>query len=382
MGVKNINALIKKHSPDAFFNIPIDSFSGKRIAIDGNNWAFVNMANARKRVVRRTDISQQRPDQLEIRREWLLSLTNFVIGWLSYGVTPVFVFDGEHPVEKDQTKAKRKENKVSAKTRIEELYKQLENIDLEFPGNILEQLQKELCNYNYIPTEDFELLKIIIKGIGVPCLQAEGDGEKLCSALCVEGKVAAVFSTDTDNLVYGCPLVITGYSDQYSYDEYNQKVQNVDCVRIDRVLSGLKISHQSFVDLCIMSGCDYNTNMPGCASVKSFALLQKHGSIDNLCNLMDVSCLNYKRCRELFKLCESSKLTGDPLFLNIDKTCLATCRDYLEMGGIAGQVNRLVSVYSNAPDAKDGTLEKLNLTTPKRVIDEVQTNLIRLVIFE
>ena len=206
MGIKSLNPFLKKQVPEAFFNIPLASFSGKRVAVDACNWAFSAMCTARKRVIKRTDLSLHKPDPIEIRREFMLNLLNFVIGWLSYGITPVFVIDGEHPIEKEETKAKRRETKVSAKQKIEDLYKQLENIDLDFPGDVVDKLRKELCNYNSMPTEDFDLFKTVVKGIGIPCLQALGDGEKLCSSLCIEGKVAAVFSTDTDNLVYGCPL--------------------------------------------------------------------------------------------------------------------------------------------------------------------------------
>lgn len=383
MGIKSLNPFLKKQAPSAFFNIPIESFSGKRVAVDANNFIYASMATARKRIIKKTDISLHKPDPIEIRREWFLALVNFITGWMSNGVSLLFVFDGPHPVEKEETKAKRKETRVSAKAKIDELYKQLENIDLEFPGDIVEKLRKELCNYNCIASEDFDLFKTVSKGIGIPCLQAEGDGERLCSSLCIEGKVAAVFSSDTDNLVYGCPLVITGYSETCSYDEYGYKVSHVDCVRLDKILEIMKMSHKVFVDLCIMSGCDYNNNIPGYGTVKSLGLLKKFETIDNLSDKMDISCLKHERCRELFEFTPSEKLTKDPLSLNLDKSCLVTMRDYLEMVGVAGQISRLVSVYSNAPEPTDGYLEMLSLKnisdfTPPKIIREIQTKFLKL----
>jgi len=361
MGIKSINTLLKRQSPEAFFSMPIEEIRGKRIAIDGNNWMYTNMATARKRVINRTDIATQEPNPVEIRKEWFLLAINFVVGWLSYNVTPVFVFDGKHPVEKEETKEKRKAVRTNAKAKIEALYAQLNGDILDRPANIVDELRKELRNYNCISSEDFELFKIVMKGIGVPCLQAEGDGEKLCSSLCIEEKVAATFSVDTDNLVYGCPLVVTNFSDSSTYDEFGNRISNLDCVRFDKVLEGIKMTHAQFVDLCIMSGCDYNTNMPGYASVKSFVLLQKHGCIENLPPQLNKDCLKYERCRQLFEYTPSDLLTKDDLILDIDKTAIINARDYLEMAGVSGQISRIIAAYNTA-SSSDGLIESLKLS--------------------
>jgi flap endonuclease-1 len=389
MGINGINTLIKRHSPDAFFTIPITMLSGKRIAIDANNWMYTNMAVARKKVIKHTDIAISEPNASEIRREWFLSAITFILGWLSHNITPIFVFDGRHPPEKDETKAKRRDQRVALRAEIDALYEQLRKDLLERPANILDQLRKKLMNYNYISSEDFELFKMVIKGIGIPCLQAVGDGERLCSVLCAEQKAAAVFSADTDNLVYGCPLVITKFSDVCSYDEYGCRIGHVECVRLDKVLMGLGISHSVFVDLCIMSGCDFNTNMPGYAAIKSYNLLQKFGSIDTLPRNFNIECLKHNRCRELFKYEPSENLSVkdetisqdsedllqaqgyDNLLqfpivptnpLDINKRAITTARDYLEMAGVSGQIDRIITYYNQVTPAADGLIPELQFT--------------------
>lgn len=387
MGVKAINPLLRRYAPDAFITIPISHLLGKRIAIDGHNWMYTNMAIARKKVINRTDVAIQEPNPIEIRREWFSAAIHFITGWLINGITPVFVFDGPDTPGKDETKAKRRDNRIAIRIKIDALYTQLRNNTLERPANIVEELRKELRNFNYISSEDFELFKMVIKGIGIPCLQATGDGERLCSMLCIEGKVAAVFSIDTDNLVYGCPLIITGFSETYTYDDHGNRIAHMDCVRHDRILTGLNIPHSVFVDLCIMSGCDYNTNMPGYAAIKSYALLQKHGTIDDLPRNLNTDCLKHLRCRELFKYVPSDSLIdrtepvtdvdgGSPKIdyeglkilpkenvgpLDINKGALATARDYLEMAGISGQIERLILCYHQVIPATDGLIEQLSL---------------------
>lgn len=393
MGIKGLNPFVKRYSPDAFFTLPISDLAGKRIAIDGNNWMYTLNAVARKKVINRTDVAIQEPNVHEIRREWILAALNFIIGWLSHNVTPVIVFDGRHPVEKSETKSKRRDARVATKAKIDALYQQLHGDILERPGNIVEELRKELRNYNSIAPEDFELFKMIMKGIGMPCFQATGDGEQLCSAFCIEGKVAAVWSVDTDNLVYGCPLVITGFSDACSYDEYGNRIQHLDCVRLDRVLDGLKISHSVFVDLSIMSGCDFNTNMPGYAAIKSYGLLQKCGSIDDLPRNLNTECLKYIRCREIFQYRPSAEITIkdaeedaiDPNQLiglqegtntntitntinplDVNTRAIMTARDYLEMAGVSGQIERIIASYHMITPASDGYIDRLQLAPAPR----------------
>jgi 5'-3' exonuclease len=418
MGINGLNPLIKRFAPDAFFTMPIPKLSGKRIAIDANNWMYTNMATARKKVINRTDIVKGEPNIIEIRREWFLATINFILGWLYYNVTPVFVFDGQHPPEKDLTKAKRRDERNARKTKIDALYAQIRNDPELVSGSLIEELRKELRNYNYILPEDFELFRTVLCGIGIPCLQANGDGEQLCSMLCVEGKVAAVFSADTDNLVYGCPLVINKFSDTVSYDEYGNRIGNVECVRLDRVLSGLNIPHSVFVDLCIMSGCDYNKNIPGYAAIKSYTLLQKWGSIDELPRNLNVECLQHVRCREIFKYVPSQSIivteeqrlplsedigfigipeTPDPRIqiaespiedlgveeirpqtpepiglLEINKSAITNARDYLEMVGVGGQIEKIITSYHRLTSPNDGTVEDLGLQPGPRYVPPPQ----------
>jgi len=105
--------------------MPITKLGGKRIAIDANNWMYTNMAIARKKVVNNTNVLVEEPNVLEIRREWYLLALNFIIGFLTNNITPVFIFDGKHPIEKEATKAKRREDRQILKDKIDNIYKQI-----------------------------------------------------------------------------------------------------------------------------------------------------------------------------------------------------------------------------------------------------------------
>jgi len=64
-------------------------------------------------------------------------------------------------------------------------------------------------------------------------------------------------------------------------------------LEVDAIYKELQLTKQSFVDLCLMSGCDFSKNMPGYAVIKSFNLIKKHGSIDNLPSHFHTECSDH-----------------------------------------------------------------------------------------
>lgn len=401
MGIKSINKLLKTKCSDAFFTLPITAFRGKRISIDASYWMYTNMATARKEIIRKTNVAEGEPNIVDIRKLWFQKAIDFILGWLSNDITPVFVFDGQAHPEKAKTKADRHEKREASRLKINALYEQLRGDVLLRPPTIIEELRKELENYTDIPREEYDLFKNVIKAIGLPCIQAKHDAEQLCASLCIEGVVAAVFSKDTDNLALGCPLMITGFSKiDYSYDEHNQRVNHIDCVRLDKILSGLEMTHTEFVDLCIMSGCDYNTNIPGKAVYKSYDLLKQCRSIDNLPKSLDTQCLNHARCREIFAYKSTAELSvaikledgdnvvsNDDNIYNVNKRAISNARDYLELAGVSGKLHNLTYYYSILQAPNNGTIESLQLgsvphyrpnnpSVPKRIILVIKPSVI------
>lgn len=361
MGINGLNPLIKRHSNDAFFTMDIRKLYGKRIAIDAYGWMYANMSIVRKKVVSKMDVTLDAPDVGEIRKEWLIAGTNFALTWINNNVEPWFVFDGKNtPPEKIDTKLARKEKSVKKKEKVDSLYEQISSDILDNSPSLTTELRKALSDHFTVSFEDIEIFKSVLRHMGVPCLEADGDGEKLCSSLCIEGKVAAVFSIDTDNLVYGCPLVINSISRNYTYED-GKRIINLECVRIDKVLEGLKLTYPSFVDLCIMCGCDFNTHIPKYAAIKSYKLIAEHGSIDKL--TLDTTCLKHRRCREIFTFQSSENLITNKFEgeIALNKTISALTRDFFDNIGIADQLHKIIPTYGNFKFATSGLIEALNL---------------------
>lgn len=388
MGINNINKFLKDKVPNAFFSLNIDKLKGKKIAIDGAHWAFTNMAIARKIVVNRTNLLINELDNNDIRKEWFSLCLNFLLLLLSHNITPIVIFDGKNPIEKTDTKSERRENQTNYKDKIDNLTLQLKETPTK---EVAENLKKYLRNYIHILPENFQLLKTVIASLGIPCIQAKGEGEQLCSSLCIDGIVAAVFSADTDNLVYGCPLLLTNFK--------GGNVCQFECVRIDTILQELSLTHKTFIELCIMSGCDFNTNIHGYGVAKSFALLKKYGSIDLLPSNLDITCLNHIRCREIFSYrCSKDLLLNDysnenyniEHIFNFNKESISkesikqddvsfgiskgNAKEYLTMIGLLSLMNRITLIYDKFESSEIGYLSCLNLTSPNKYITDIKVN--------
>lgn len=376
MGINNFNSLLRDICPHVFVPIPITQFCGKRVAIDGHNWMFINLSIAHKKNVNSTDVAVKDPDRGITIKYWLAAALDFLCTWLAYGVTPVFVFDGEHPVEKNPTKQKRRAEREAIINRLKEMREQVDKMDmLARDAKIVDELRKLMCQATYPSKDEVLLLKNLLEGIGIPCLQATGDAEQLCSMLCIEGKVEAVFSTDTDNFAYGCPLVLTEFTNALYNSENGERIHQVTSVSIKSVLEGLNMSFNRLLDLCILAGCDYNSSIPQIGITRAYELMKKYPSIDAFprlpsnpdiidhkackCRLpdtnkglpinYDVKLLNHVRCREMFKFRPSSELIVGPAELNIRNNLSETGRDLLSSLELSRYLSRLVPLYKNLP---------------------------------
>lgn len=357
MGIKNLNALIKKlcNVENIFKNVPASEFASYKIAIDATNQVCVLWSQAYKEVLNRTDISVDEPNQADIENIFLLKAQSFINRILTARCTPIFVFDGKHPAQKSDTQKKRREIKQGIRDKITSYRKELESVDIldRTPKmNIeLRKLYGQIVSPSYAAVG---VLRNILTDIGIPVLQARGEAEELCSMLCLDGYADAVMSTDTDVLAYSCSLLITGFGGNIWNSKTRSTETHFTAVYLNSILQELKLPFNTFVDLCIMSGCDYNKNIPNIAGGKSYKLLSQYGSIEKLPEKFDTTCLNYEFCRNQFKYKKSSDISDTEFTdLNIKVELLQNDRTILNKYGFEKWTSELIALYHSLPLSKE-----------------------------
>ena len=110
----------------------------------------------------------------------------------------------------------------------------------------------------------------MLRLMGVPVIQAPGEAQAQCSYLNKVGKIDAVCTEDTDSLVFGTQILIR---------EINNKKQPVCEVTRQKVLNGLDLTEDEFIDMCILCGCDYASKIEGIGPVKAYKFIKDHKNL-------------------------------------------------------------------------------------------------------
>ena len=120
MGIKNLNSLLQRQCGFAINTRKLDSYRGMKLGIDLSIFLYKYLYN--------------NDDHIE-------GLTRLILRLLKNQITPIFIFDGKPPKEKDETLMERKVKKelMTIKKTILEQVSTLEKPDYEtFKKNVIE----------------------------------------------------------------------------------------------------------------------------------------------------------------------------------------------------------------------------------------------------
>src|SRR3990167_519426 len=312
MGIKSLTKFLKDKFPSVFELIHISEYKYEKICIDN----FM--------VLLRYKSFYWNPDNPD-DYFWLTMYMKFFVTLREHNVHPFVINDVREgaPKEKNREIQKRREAKQKMQSQICDLQEavdvyhsegKISSVLLDFQkkkkiqssiiGNkeqlnifgiegYLKSLRKQLC---HITEQDIVHSKAVLKYLGITCKDASGgiEPEKIASDLCKQDKAKAVVSEDTDILACGAPVFI--------------KELGIDgiCTRIcfEKLLKEMGFTYEQFLDFCIMCGTDYNNNIPKVGPVKSFELIKKHKSIENVAKneKIDITCLNHLEVRKIFMM--------------------------------------------------------------------------------
>tara|TARA_R110002003_G_scaffold135_7_gene12566 strand:+ start:9636 stop:11792 length:2157 start_codon:yes stop_codon:yes gene_type:complete len=143
-----------------------------------------------------------------------------------------------------------------------------------------------------------DLLKEVLKGFGIPYHEAPGEAEAECARMQILGMVDAVWSQDSDCLMFGCTMWVRddrvvkekGTKD-HSKENTEKDKKTVRVVRAADLKAHLHIDREGLVLLAMLVGGDYDTKgLPGCGPSAAMRILKK-GLGQTLC-----SCRSQQDC--------------------------------------------------------------------------------------
>lgn len=356
MTIKNLNTLLRDKT-NAIHTIPLYRFRNWRIALDISQWLIANKAVIHKTYVKyMDDIVDQEIDQTEITKRLYSNFMSYINRFLAHGVTLVPIFDGKPPVKKDKVRTERRSKKAARREEAELLRETLQNTAPHLRSNADIDKLRSLLEYDYsIDKNDFTNLEIILTAVGIPWIKGDCEAERLCSALSRRNRVAAVISTDTDNVAHQCPFWINKLEHNIFDPDSGQNVTMVTIIIYNEILRDLKLTPEQLTDICIISGCDYNENIPRFSGKTAYNAIIKYGSYYNLPADKKQDCIDYEYCKDQFALIDFPEMTTcDTWRLNINPIALQTARSVLEQFNIENWIEDLLHYYSHMLSAYDG----------------------------
>lgn len=328
-----LNQLIKEHAPGAFKEFQLKNLFGRKIAIDASMCLYQFLI-----AVRQAEGQQLTNDEGETTSH-LLGMFYRTIRLVENSIKPVYVFDGKPPVlkggELEQRLLKR-----------EEAIKQRENIKDE--GTVEEILKYEKRMVR-VTREQNDEAKKLLELMGIPYVNAPCEAEAQCAELARGGKVFAAASEDMDTLCYQPPYLLR----HLTFSEARK--MPIDQINYDQVLEALAMDKETFVDLCILLGCDYCETIKGVGPVTAFKLIKEHGSLDKI-----VEYLTNNPDKTNYKVPENWPYTeARQLFLKPDTTDAADVNLKWKEPDVDGLIEYMVKDKGFSEDRIKSGAEKL-----------------------
>ncbi|XP_072391686.1 flap endonuclease 1 isoform X2 [Diabrotica undecimpunctata] len=227
----------------------------------------------------------------------LLGTFHRTIRLVENGVKPVYVFDGKPPDLKSGELNKRQEKRNEAQAALAKATEAGDAAEIDKFNRRLVKVTKQHS----------EEVKQLLTMMGIPYVNAPCEAEAQCAALVKAGKVYATATEDMDALTFGSKVLVR----HMTFSEARK--MPIQEIHLDKVLTGLDLSQEQFIDLCILLGCDYTDSIRGIGPKRAIELIQKHKSIENIIQNIDKDKYpipenwNYEGARELFKNPEVSE---------------------------------------------------------------------------
>ena len=278
MGIKQLNHFLMENcTPKAIYKTNLRQFANKTVVIDTSIYLY--------KFAEKSAVAENMYLMISVFRQ--------------YNIVPVFVFDGKPPAEKKALLIRRKVEKDAAEAKYNELKSSIESGDIyaASPGDesipddddatrtamladdgatrtsmlldpsatrtamlldpgatrtaMLLEMERLKKQFVRVTETDIAKSKEIMTALGVPYIESQGESDHLCAFLVKHGFAWACVSDDMDMFLYGCPRVIRHLSLLNHEGVYYDTAQ---------ILFDLDMSQDTFNDIAILSGTDYNLN--------------------------------------------------------------------------------------------------------------------------
>ena len=198
-------------------------------------------------------------------------------------IKPIYIFDGKAPELKSETQAKRREIRDEA----EQIYKEaLKEGDTE-------KARKFAMRSSKLSPEIIESSKKLLTCMGIPYVEAKGEGEAQAAYLVANGDAYAVASQDYDCLLFGAKRVVRNLA-------VSSNLKSLEFYQLDKVLRQLDITREQLVDMGILIGTDFCEGLKGVGAKTALKLARSGKLEEKIDELQSQSTHDLEEVRDIF----------------------------------------------------------------------------------
>lgn len=255
--------LLSDECPGAIREQELKNLTGRKVAIDAS-MAMYQFLVAVRTAGNAYGNAQLTNEAGEVTSH-IQGMFNRTIKLLAAGVKPVYVFDGKPPDMKSGELEKRLARRQLAEAELAKAKEEGSAEDIEKYNRRLVKVGK---NHN---DECKELLRLM----GVPVITAPCEAEAQCAELARMNKVYATATEDMDALTFKTPKLLR----KLTFSQ-GGKVQPIVEIDFELAISGLGLTYEEFIDLCILCGCDYCCTIKGIGPKTALKLIRQFKTIE------------------------------------------------------------------------------------------------------
>jgi len=267
--------------------------SGKKIAIDAFNTIFQFLSIIRDRFT-----GEPLKDSKGNVTSHLSGLMYRTTNFLDAGIKPIYVFDGEPPKLKRRTQQEREAVREEAREKWKEALRKGE------------AAMKYAQAASQLTDEMLKDAKKLLELMGIPVLQAPGEGEAQCSFMTKQGDVFATGSQDHDALLFGSPRLVKNLSIAGRKKVPNKEVYidlKPELIELKEVLESLGINQKQLIIMGMLIGTDYNEGVKGFGPKRSLEIVKQEKTLEKV--LKKVKWEEKVEPEEIMKLFLEPKVT-------------------------------------------------------------------------
>ena len=144
-----------------------------------------------------------------------------------------------------------------------------EKYEAEKAAGDMEEARKYGMRSSRMSEYIIESSKELLTYMGVPYVQAKGEGEAQGAYMVQKGDAWAVASQDYDCLLFGAPRIIRNLT-------LSGGLSNLEYLELEKVLSEIDLTREQLIDVALMVGTDFNEGIHGIGAKTGLKLIRNN----------------------------------------------------------------------------------------------------------